>query len=135
MRNEEVQLRHGFFQQANTLILRTHTSHTMAALTQPQKNVEVKVMLISRQAIFKTKKGDIHQYLFADETGCGLMNLSNETARSLTEGDILFVSGAYTSLYKDSLILYEGTFSLVRRVGRKLMRVNLVHNISRRNPQ
>ena len=58
------------------------------------------------------------------------MNFFNETGRELAEGDILYISGAYTSLYKESLLIYQGSCSIVRRVGRWYAKFNLGNNIS-----
>lgn len=53
----EVELRSNFFQQANTLIFRGKPSHYIKNLTQPEKNIELKIVIISKQSNFKTKKG------------------------------------------------------------------------------
>lgn len=58
------------------------------------------------------------------------MNFFNETGRMVEEGDILYMTGVYTSFYKEMLILYQGSCSIVRRVGRWLMKFNLSNNIS-----
>jgi ssDNA-binding replication factor A large subunit len=91
------------------------------------------VIVVAKQSVFKTKKGEIVQFLVADETGCCYMNFFNETGRSLEEGDILYMSGAYTSYYKEMLLIYQGSMSLIRRVGRWYMKFNLANNISLRS--
>jgi hypothetical protein len=87
-------------------------------------------MVIARQSVFKTKRGEIVQFLVADETGCSYMNFFNEVGRILEEGDMLYVNGVYTSFYKDMLIIYQGSCSIIRRIGRWYMKFNLTNNIS-----
>lgn len=55
--NREIEVKGNFFQQSNALIFRAKPSHTIAALTSPEKNIEVKIIAVSRQGNFKTKKG------------------------------------------------------------------------------
>jgi hypothetical protein len=50
--------------------------------------------------MFRTKKGEISQFLIADETGCCYMNFFNENGRNIEEGDILYASGVYTTFFK-----------------------------------
>jgi hypothetical protein len=92
------------------------------------------VIVVARQSVFKTKRGEILQFLVADESGCGYMNFFNETGRMLEEGDMLYVSGVYSSYYKDMLILYQGSCSIIRRIGRWFMKFNLTNNVSVKPP-
>ena len=55
--NREVELRSNFFQQANSLIFRGKPSHCIINLTQPEKNIELKIIIVTKQSNFKTKKG------------------------------------------------------------------------------
>ena len=128
--NSDVELKGNFFQQTNALIFRGKTQHQIANLTTTLKNIELKVIVISKQGTFKTKKGEIAQFLVADETGCCYMNFFNETGQMIELGDCLYISGAYTSFYKESLLIYEGSSSIIRRIGRWYCRFNLANNIS-----
>ena len=87
-------------------------------------------MVIARQSVFKTKRGEIVQFLVADETGCCYMNFFNETGRALEEGDIVYANGVYSSYYKDTLVIYQGTCSIIRRLGRWFLKFNLTNNVS-----
>ena len=55
--NQEVELKGDFFKQANSLIFRGKPSHLIGQLTSPEKNIEIKVIAVSKQGSFKTKKG------------------------------------------------------------------------------
>jgi hypothetical protein len=57
MNREVGELRGNVFQQSNALIFRPNRSHTLAALSQPEKNIEIRVIVVAKQAIFRTKKG------------------------------------------------------------------------------
>jgi hypothetical protein len=83
MMREQCELKHSFFQQSNALLFRPTTSHTVAAILQAEKNIELRIMVIAKQSVFKTKRGEIVQFLVADETGCSYMNFFNETGRIL----------------------------------------------------
>jgi ssDNA-binding replication factor A large subunit len=126
----EVELKGNCFQQANSLIFRGRPSHQIVNLLSPEKNIEVKIIVVSKQGVFKTKKGEIVQFLVADESACCLMNFFNEAGQEIQEGDVLYVSGAYTSLYKDNLLIYQGSGSIVRRTGRWYLKFSLANNIS-----
>ncbi len=80
--------------------------------------MELKVIVVAKQAVFRTKKGEIAQFLVADDTGCGYINLFNEIGRQVEEGDILYLSGIYTSHFKEALLIYQGTSSIIRRIGK-----------------
>ena len=83
MNREQTQLNYSFFQPPNALIFKVNVSHRIGNLQQPQKNIEIRVVIINKQSIIKTKKGDIGQFLVADETGCCYMNFFNDSWRSL----------------------------------------------------
>ena len=69
------------FAQANSLIYRNtsqqQTSHSIANLTSPEKNIELKFIIISKNPPIYTKKDTITQCQIADETACMTMNLYN----------------------------------------------------------
>lgn len=68
--------------------------------------------------------------MIADETGCCYMNFFNDVGKTLEEGDILYVNGVYSSFYKEMLIIYQGSCSIIRRIGKWYMKFNLINNIS-----
>lgn len=72
--------------------------------------------------------------MIADETGCCYMNFFNDVGKTLEEGDILYVNGVYSSFYKEMLIVYQGSCSIIRRIGRWYMKFNLTNNISTKHP-
>ena len=88
------------------------------------------MIIVEKQQSFKTTKGIITQCLVADETGSIFMNFYNETGKVISEGDILYMSGVYSSKYKEMILLYEGDYSLIKRVGRYFMKFDTSKNLS-----
>ena len=58
------------------------------------------------------------------------MNFFDEFGESLEEGDILYASGIYTSYHKEMLILFQGSQSIIKRIGRWAMKFTTQLNIS-----
>jgi hypothetical protein len=58
------------------------------------------------------------------------MNFFNETGVMVQEGDIVYASGVYASHYKEMLLLYQGSMSIIKRVGRYFFRFNVSRNMS-----
>ena len=58
------------------------------------------------------------------------MNFFDIFGESLEEGDILYASGVYTSYHKDMLIIFQGSQSLIKRIGKWTMKFSTQVNIS-----
>lgn len=58
------------------------------------------------------------------------MNFFDEFGESLEEGDILYTSGVYSSFHKDMLIIFQGSQSLIKRVGKWTAKFSTHINIS-----
>lgn len=119
------------FDKTNTLLCRdTPPSHKIVNLTKKEQNVELIFIVLSKQPAIKTKKDIIVQCLIADETASIFINFFNETGLTVEEGDILYASGVYLSIYKDMLLLYQGSMSIIRRLGKHFFRFNMDRNMS-----
>lgn len=71
------------------------------------KNIELKVILITQVSRNKLKNDlKITQFLAGDNTGTILCNFFDEVGDRLAEGDIVYIKGAYASLFKNNLVLY-----------------------------
>lgn len=80
---------------------------TIFQLKPHDKNLDLKVMLIEQK--FRNRlKGEMKltQFLAADTTGSILCNFFDEFGDRVKEGDILFLKGAYVSVFQNQLILY-----------------------------
>jgi hypothetical protein len=99
------------------------------------KNLEMRVILISEPQVNKLKNGQtITQFLVADESGsiyCNFYDIS-EWKSTISEGDILFLKGAYATIYNTNLILYSSKpgFGKVLKIGEFFMHFSPTPNIS-----
>lgn len=97
------------------------------------KNIEIKVILITQISRNKLKSDTkITQFLVADNTGSILCNFFDETGDLLNEGDIIFLKGAYASIFKGKLILYASKLGSgqVIKVGEFFMTFSETPNLS-----
>lgn len=58
------------------------------------------------------------------------MNFYNEFGTVVQEGDIMYASGVYASHYRDMLLVYQGSMSIVKRIGRNFMSFSVARNMS-----
>ena len=56
------------------------------------------------------------QFIVADDTASIRCNFFGDIGESLKPGEIIYMNGAYTSLYKDMLVLYQGKKGMVYRL-------------------
>ena len=91
--------------------LEKEPKHTIVNLVPTEKEIEVKVIVLEMKSSFITKNQQkITQFLVADHTGSILCNFFGVIGTSISPGDILFILGAYASLFKTSLVLYQGIY-------------------------
>ncbi len=89
----------------------------IAELRPPQKSIELKVIIMSKDAPKELKNKEIlTQCLVADHSGKVLCNFYGELGQKLRPGDIVYLSGAYTSLFKDHMVLYQSAKGGVYRL-------------------
>ena len=86
--------------------------------TKPgDKNLEVKFIILEKLMTVNLKNDDkLTQFLVADETASIKWNFFGEVGESFKPGDIIYMNGAYTSLYKGMLVLYQGKKGMVHRL-------------------
>ena len=58
------------------------------------------------------------------------MNFFDEFGESLEEGDILYSNGVYTSFHKNLLIIFQGSQSIIKLIGKWIMKFSTQPNIS-----
>lgn len=104
-------------------IMSSPTTHTIASITPNDKNIEVRLILLEKLGTISLKSGDvIHQFLVADQTGSIKCNFFGEHGNQLRSGDIVYMSGIYATLYKETtLTLYTGKRSKVFKIGEFFM--------------
>ena len=99
------------------------TTHTISAITPNDKNIEVRMILLEKLGAINLKSGDvIHQFLVADQTVSIKCNFFGDHGHQLKAGDIVYMSGIYATLYKETtLTLYTGKRSKVYKIGEFFM--------------
>ncbi len=72
------------------------------------KNIDIKVILIKLLDQHKIKNGDtITTFLVGDETGTIHCNFYDNVSEYIKEGDVLYINGAYSTLFKNHIVLYQ----------------------------
>ena len=117
-----------------TYLINKKTSQTIRSLKPFEKNIELKVIVIDRKESFITKnKVAITSYIVGDQSGSIYANFYSKNGsfivrkiigEMIKSGDILYINGAYTSLFKNQMILYEGSLFIlssiiIRNIGKK----------------
>ena len=94
------------------------TAHSVKDLYPGLKQLELKVILLDKtQESTRLKNGNIlTQFRVADKTGSILCNIIGEEGEKLEPGNILYLDGAYTTLYKGRQMLYNGKKGLLLRM-------------------
>ena len=97
------------------------------------KNINIIVILIEYLSKTSVKNGKyITHYLIADETGSIQCNFFDEIGDKIQEGDILYITGAYASLFKHHLVLYNAKpgFGQVGKIDEFFMSFSKTPNLS-----
>ena len=101
------------FEEVNGRRVQNH----IAELKPQQKSIELKVVVISKDAPKELKNKEIlTQCLVADHSAKVLCNFYGELGKILKPGDIVYLSGAYTSIFKDHMVLYQSAKGGVYRL-------------------
>lgn len=82
------------------------TNKKVANMIPGDKNIDICLILINLNSRNKIQDTTITQFIGADDSGSLWVNIYGEPGMQLKEGDIIFLKGAYTSLFKDNMILY-----------------------------
>jgi len=96
--------------------------HTIGTLKPQDRNLELKIILLEKTTQFEVKGNQkVTQYLVADHTGSILCNYFGELGTKVQSGDIIYMEGAYVSLFKGNMILYTGKKASIYKIGRFFM--------------
>ncbi len=96
--------------------------HSIGNLKPQDRNLELKVIILEKVSTFEIKTHQqVTQFLVADSTGSILCNYFGELGLKFKPGDIIYMEGAYVSLYRGNMILYTGKKASIYRVGKFFM--------------
>ena len=97
------------------------------------KNIDIQVILIKRVGVYNTKTGGcITTYLVGDESGSINCNFYDNVSNFIKEGDVLYITGAYSSLFNNHIVLYQPKigYGHVKKIGEFFFQFSLKPNIS-----
>ena len=97
------------------------------------KNIDLQVILVKILKVNNLKNGNkITTYQVADESGSIHCNFFDNVSDFIKEGDILFITGAYSSLFEDHIVLYQPKIGHghVTKIGEFFFTFSLKPNIS-----
>ena len=84
------------------------TNKKVKDINDGDKNINIQVILIKLLDKHNIKNGGcITTFLVADETGSINCNFFDNVSKFIKEGDILYITGAYSSLYDNHIVLYQ----------------------------
>lgn len=118
-----------------TYLLEKTPTNTVISLKPFEKNIEIKVIVLDKMGggVQTKAKNKITRFLVADQTASIYMNIYDELGDLLQPGDILYINGAYTSIYQDQLLLYEGKTGKIHKIGEFFFAFNEKPNISEKS--
>ena len=97
------------------------------------KNIDIQVILIKRVGVYNTKTGGcITTYLVGDESGSINCNFYDNVSNFIKEGDVLYITGAYSSLFNNRIVLYQPKvgYGHVKKIDEFFFLFSLKPNIS-----
>ena len=109
---------------------------TLDQITPGMKNLALRVILLERKFSTKLKSDQIMvQFVVGDASGCALCNFYDEVGMKLKESDIVELTGAYSSLFKQNMVIYttnKKEYGKVKKVGEFYFQFNVKPNFSER---
>ena len=109
------------------------TNKTVNQLNNGDKNIQIVVILIKHLENCRLKNGsNISKFLAGDETGSVECCFFEEVAENIRDGDVLYLTGAYCSLHKNHIVLYQARqgYGIVYKVNEFFFPFALKPNIS-----
>ena len=106
---------------------------TVIEIKNGDKNIDIKVILIKFLGSHNLKNGNkITTYLVGDDSGSIHCNFFDNVSNFIKEGDVLFITGAYSSLFDNRIVLYQPKigYGHVTKIGEFFFTFSLQPNIS-----
>ena len=109
------------------------TNKRIIEIKNGDKNINIKVILIKFLKSSIIKNGSkITTFLVGDESGTIHCNFFDNVSNFIKEGDILNITGAYSSLFDNSIVLYQPKigYGHITKIGEFFFTFSLKPNIS-----
>jgi len=85
---------------------------------KPQmKDLNLLIIILEKESTSTNSKGTATTFLVADVTAAISLTVWDEQGQWMQPGDIIQLRGAYSSIFKDTLILYSGHHCNPERTG------------------
>ena len=114
------------------------TNKKVAEIKSGDKNIDIQVILIKLIDKHNLKNGStITTFLVGDETGSIHCNFFDNVSEYIREGDVLYITGAYSTLFNNSVVLYQPKpgYGFVTKTSEFFFQFALKPNISENYPQ
>ena len=109
------------------------TNKKVSEIKNGDKNIDIKVILIKIISKHNLKNGGtITTFLVGDETGSIHCNFFDNVSDYIKDGDVLYITGAYSTLFNNHIILYQPKIGhgFVRKINEFFFLFSLKPNIS-----
>ena len=109
------------------------TNKKVKDICNGDKSIDIQVILIKNLGQYNLKNGShITTFLVGDETGCINCNFFDNVSKYIKEGDVLYITGAYSSLYNNHIVLYQPKmgYGHVTKINEYFFQFSLKPNIS-----
>ena len=106
---------------------------TVNQINYGDKDIKIIVILIKHLENCRLKNGkNISKYLAGDETGSVECCFFEEVSENIKDGDVLYLTGAYCSLHKKHIVLYQARqgYGYVYKINEFFFPFSLKPNIS-----
>ena len=109
-------------------------SHKIAELKPNEKNIELRCIVIKKEEEKMLQNNvNLYKYLIGDSTGSIFCNFFNENFSDLENGEILYLNGFVTNLYKNKLVMYQSKNSKAIKIGKYVFEFLIHPNKSKIN--
>ena len=116
------------------------TNKKVGEIKHGDKNIDILVILIKIIGKHNLKNGGtITTFLVGDETGSIHCNFFDNVSNYIKDGDVLYITGAYSTLFNNHIVLYQpkNGYGFVTKINEFFFSFSLKPNISEKeiNPQ
>jgi ssDNA-binding replication factor A large subunit len=111
---------------------RKQPTHTIINLKPLEKNIELKVVVLEKQGATQQTRNQtkITRFLVADHTASIFISIYDDLGDILLPGDVLYINGAYTSMFQNEMILYESKQGKIHKIDEFFFLFNEKPNVS-----
>ena len=109
------------------------TNKKVKDIKNGDKNIDIQVILIKKIDEHNIKNGGcITTFLVGDESGSINCNFYENVSPFIKDGDVLYITGAFASLFDNKIVLYQpkAGYGFVKKIKEFFFQFSLEPNIS-----